>query len=271
MGGGVGLLDYDGDGWLDVYCVQGGPFPPGEPGRPPQRRSPLPQPGRRHLRGRDEAGGALRPPRRLRPRGGGRRLSTMTAGPTSSSRAGGPTPCIATRGTAPSRTSRRRPGWGATGIGRPRRPGPTSTATATSTSTSATTWPATPSTRRCGSSSGSARPRVLRPSEIRPDAGPPLPQRRGEIRRRDGRGRHRRPRREGAGRGRGRPRRRRPGGPVCRQRYDGELTSSGTSAASGSRRSASPPAWRRAPAAGSRRGWGSPAATSTATACRTWP
>jgi enediyne biosynthesis protein E4 len=28
MGGGVGLLDYDGDGWLDIYVVQGGPFPP---------------------------------------------------------------------------------------------------------------------------------------------------------------------------------------------------------------------------------------------------
>jgi tetratricopeptide (TPR) repeat protein len=27
--GGVGLLDFDGDGFLDVYCVQGGPFPPG--------------------------------------------------------------------------------------------------------------------------------------------------------------------------------------------------------------------------------------------------
>ena len=31
--GGVGLFDYNGDGWLDIYFVQGGPFPPG-PGRP---------------------------------------------------------------------------------------------------------------------------------------------------------------------------------------------------------------------------------------------
>jgi tetratricopeptide (TPR) repeat protein len=26
--GGVGLIDFDSDGWLDVYCVQGGTFPP---------------------------------------------------------------------------------------------------------------------------------------------------------------------------------------------------------------------------------------------------
>jgi tetratricopeptide (TPR) repeat protein len=28
MSGGVGLLDYDGDGWVDVFCVQGSDFPP---------------------------------------------------------------------------------------------------------------------------------------------------------------------------------------------------------------------------------------------------
>jgi enediyne biosynthesis protein E4 len=50
MSGGVGLLDYDGDGWLDVYLVQGGAFPPPGPGT----GTDSPGPG-------DEQGVAARP------------------------------------------------------------------------------------------------------------------------------------------------------------------------------------------------------------------
>ncbi len=36
--GGVGLIDFDGDGFLDVYCVQGGSFPPGRGAQMPGDR-----------------------------------------------------------------------------------------------------------------------------------------------------------------------------------------------------------------------------------------
>ncbi len=32
MGAGLAWIDYDGDGWMDLYLVQSGPFPPPEPG-----------------------------------------------------------------------------------------------------------------------------------------------------------------------------------------------------------------------------------------------
>ena len=101
--GGVGLLDYDGDGWLDVYCVQGGPFPP-DPGSPRRRRPPLPQPGRRDLRGRDRAVRASAPWPGATGTASRWATTTTTATPTCSSPAGGRTPCIATAATARSRT-----------------------------------------------------------------------------------------------------------------------------------------------------------------------
>ena len=101
--------------------------------------------------------------------------------------------------------------------------------------------------------------------------GPPVPQRRRAVRRRHLRGGDRRSGRAGAGRPCGRPRRRRADRPVRRQRHDRQLLVPQPRRAAlrgGRRRSRAWPATPRAP---TRRGWGSPAATSTATAGSTWP
>ena len=51
----MALLDYDGDGWLDVYAVQGGPLPP--PREPHLRRPTLQEPWQRDLRRRERRAG----------------------------------------------------------------------------------------------------------------------------------------------------------------------------------------------------------------------
>ena len=96
-GCGVAFFDYDGDGWLDVFLVNGTTlegFPKGqEPTQPP-----LPQPRRRHVRGRDRARGPA--PRPAGARASAPATTTTTAARTCSS----PT----TARTASTATGRRR-------------------------------------------------------------------------------------------------------------------------------------------------------------------
>ena len=69
MGGGLGLIDFDGDGWLDIYAVQGGKFPPAPGEDIPNGDRLFRNTGRRHLRGRHRPRRDRRVPPRLRPRG----------------------------------------------------------------------------------------------------------------------------------------------------------------------------------------------------------
>ena len=273
MGGGVGLLDYDGDGWLDVYCVQGGPFPPDA------------RPARAAATACSATGATARsrtsPSRRASPRFPGGYGHGVAVGDFDND---GHPDLFVTRwrsyalyrnrgdGTFEDATEARRPGRRPRladlgGLRRPRRrrrPRPLRLPLPA---------PGTPSTRR----SAATRATGQQSTTATPRRSTPLPD---HLFRNDG-GRfvdvtaeagHRRPRRPGPGRGRRRPRRRRPGRPVRRQRQDGQLPVPQPGRASGSRRSADAVGrggQRRR--AATRRAWGSPAATSTATAGPTWP
>ena len=223
MGGGVGLLDYDGDGWLDVYAVQGGPSH--RPNRPPAD-------GDRLFRNRGDgtfedvtaAAGLAAIAGRLRPR--------VAVGDYDND---GRPDLFVTRwrsyalyhnqgdGTFED-VDRERRAWAATATGRPRRRSPTWMATATSTCMSATTcvWdPTTPaacldanSRRISSTASRGVRSRCRTTSSATTAAGSSMS---------TAAGGHRRSGRPRAGRRRRRPRRRWPHRPVRRQRHDGQL------------------------------------------------
>ena len=95
-GSGVALLDYDGDGRLDIYLVTAASLTPGARARAPPQR-PLPQPRRLAVRGRVGAGRRGRGgvgQRRLRRRRRRRRPRSTSTSPT-----GARTSCTATRAT----------------------------------------------------------------------------------------------------------------------------------------------------------------------------
>ena len=222
MGGGVGLIDFDGDGWLDVYCVQGGKFPGG---------SDSPGGGDRLFRNRGDAtfeDATDRAGLATTRRGFGH---GVTVGDYDND---GHPDLFVTRygsyalyrnkgdGTFEDATEPRRAGGrpGLADLGglrrprRRRRPRPVR-------------LPVPPvGPRDLGPL---PRPRtpggspLLRPPGLRVRARSPLPERRRPLRRRLGRGRDRRQGRPGAGRRPGRPRRRRPARHLRRQRHDGEL------------------------------------------------
>ena len=232
MSGGVALLDYDGDGLLDVYLIDSLTVDTAERPEGGAQRA-LPQPRRLPLRGRHRQG-RRRPPRlgdgRVHGRRGRRRCRRHLR---DRSRAQLPLPQQSRRHVHRRRRAGRvsRPA-----AGRPAAASPTTTATAVSTCSSAATctWTSTTcrSSARAPEGRGARRHlpvprrrRAVRATRAARRVGPAVPQR-GQRPLRRGRGegrRARRPRVLRAGHRVVRLRRRRLAGPVRGQRLPAEL------------------------------------------------
>ena len=105
MCGGVALIDYDGDGKLDIFFTNGGQAPRLHAARPLLLQLPAAREGRRHVRGRHGEGERRGEEPRLLVRGGRRRLRQRRRTSTSSSRTRVRTRSTTTTATAPSPTS----------------------------------------------------------------------------------------------------------------------------------------------------------------------
>ena len=227
MGAGVAWLDYDGDGWLDLYVVQSGPFPPdGSEGAANRLYRNLGAGDDGAIRFEDVTERAGVGDRRLRHGGDGGATSTGTATSTSTSPTTARTSSTGTGATGPSRTPPPRPGsaldgWSSVGGLRRRRRG-------------RRPRPLRHPLRRVP---GGARPLLRRPGErraalLRPVAlrgrprpfyGTADPERVRHLRGRHRGGRPRRRGRPGPGGALHRPRRRRRAGPLRGERRDDEL------------------------------------------------
>ena len=115
MGSGAAFLDYDNDGWIDLFVVDGGSVCAGGTGldiafRRQARHRLFRQRGRRPLQRRDGGSGSCIASTAWAPAPA---TWTATGAPTSTSPTTAPTRCIATPATARSRTSRvrRASGW----------------------------------------------------------------------------------------------------------------------------------------------------------------